>query len=262
MQRAVSGRAARLVSGRQLSPGSSLPACSRTSSRAARLFIARGVGGSADAAGGDGGGDAAAGAPAPPPLSTPPPPLPAGIEPALAPFASQIAGRRFLCTLCGKCCTGDGNVWVSEAPEAARIAEHLGLPLPKFYELYCQQYSRVPGWRLLKNDPNSKEAQHCIFLAPDNSCRIHAVRPLQCSTYPWWPELTDVSQWEIEKREICEGFDHPDAPEMDAPALAAAAEQLRAATVHDLQRKLATPPPKKGKGKGPPLQWPWPPQVP
>lgn len=30
----------------------------------------------------------------------------------------------------------------------------------------------------------------------------------------WWPELMDANQWAVEGREVCEGFDHQDAPEM------------------------------------------------
>ncbi len=37
---------------------------------------------------------------------------------------------------------------------------------------------------------------------------------------------------------ICEGFDHPEAPPTD---MAAAAAQLRVATAHSIKRLLATP---------------------
>jgi hypothetical protein len=29
------------------------------------------------------------------------------------------------------------------------------------------------------------QARDCVFLQPDNTCSIHKVRPVQCSTYPW-----------------------------------------------------------------------------
>ena len=41
--------------------------------------------------------------------------------------------------------------------------------------------------------------QPCVFLQPDNKCSIHTVRPGQCSTYPWWPELMDQPRWDWEK---------------------------------------------------------------
>jgi Fe-S-cluster containining protein len=73
-------------------------------------------------------------------------------------------------------------VWVS-AREAEAIAAHLDIDLPRFTKLYTQGYTKVKGWWLLKNDPGSGEAQNCIFLREDNGCSIHAVRPIQCSTY-------------------------------------------------------------------------------
>jgi hypothetical protein len=51
-------------------------------------------GGSGDGGSGSGGSGGSGGAP----------PVPAGLEPALAPFAAQIQGRRFTCTQCGKWC--------------------------------------------------------------------------------------------------------------------------------------------------------------
>lgn len=170
-----------------------------------------------------------------------------GIEPSLIPFAAQIGTeRRFLCTLCGKCCTGSGNVWVSAA-EVESLAEHLHISPRRFADLYTFAYSRVPGWRLLRNDPASGDERRCVFLRGDNTCAVHERRPLQCRTYPWWPELMQRGAWELEGREICEGFDHPDAPETD---LAEAARQLREATAHDYARRIATPPPRRRAGGG------------
>ena len=58
--------------------------------------------------------------------------------------------------------------------------------------------------------------QDCIFLK-DKLCTIYPVRPLQCSTYPWWPSLMDPISWGIEGAEVCEGFDHEDADPVDMP---------------------------------------------
>lgn len=74
-------------------------------------------------------------------------------DPGLAAFAALIADKRFFCTQCGKCCTGDGEVWIADE-EAGRIAGHLGLPLQRFYQQYTQGYSKVEGFRLLKAKNN------------------------------------------------------------------------------------------------------------
>lgn len=70
---------------------------------------------------------------------------------------------------------GSGNVWVSKR-EAIRIAEHLHLGLSRFAELYTLDYTKIPGWWLLKNDPKSGEvSSKDVFHAPG----MHL--PLECS---------------------------------------------------------------------------------
>ncbi|WIA08177.1 hypothetical protein OEZ85_007631 [Tetradesmus obliquus] len=123
-------------------------------------------------------------------------------DPGLESFKALIGERRFHCTQCGKCCTGAGEVWVSDA-EAANIARYLNLPLARFLALHCHAYSKVEGFRLLRSNMES-ETRDCTFLRPDNTCAIHPVRPLQCSTYPWWPELMDEKEWQQEKADILE----------------------------------------------------------
>lgn len=63
-------------------------------------------------------------------------PLPSGVSPSstdagLELFKREIGDKRFTCTLCGKCCTGKGEVWVSE-PEALKIAQYLDITLDGF----------------------------------------------------------------------------------------------------------------------------------
>ncbi len=45
----------------------------------------------------------------------------------------------------------------------------------------------------------------CEFLGNDNRCRIYAVRPRQCRTYPFWPELMTPGAWRAEAAR-CEGI--------------------------------------------------------
>ncbi|KAK9820405.1 hypothetical protein WJX72_009999 [[Myrmecia] bisecta] len=128
-------------------------------------------------------------------------------------YETLVAGKRFTCTQCGKCCTGEGEVWATDA-ECEVIARHLGVRLADFYQRYTKKYSRKAGWRLLRYQPGAGKA--CIFLGPDNKCTIHSVRPKQCSTYPWWPELQSAGAWYAEAEHVCEGIDHPDAEEANA----------------------------------------------
>ncbi|GIM07544.1 hypothetical protein Vretimale_11642 [Volvox reticuliferus] len=152
---------------------------------------------------------------------------------SLEPFKALVAHRRFMCTMCGKCCTGDGEIWIS-LEEAARIARHVNMSLQRFLDGHTKQYSKYKGWRMLKTAEGSSS---CIFLGQDNKCSIHAVRPSQCSTYPWWPELTLHREWEWEKANICEGFDHPEAGPLDVEE---AAKQLKEANKMTQLRLLAS----------------------
>jgi hypothetical protein len=46
----------------------------------------------------------------------------------------------------------------------------------------------------------------CIFLDSTGRCGIYAARPVQCRTYPFWPELvSNEADWRREARR-CEGI--------------------------------------------------------
>ena len=37
----------------------------------------------------------------------------------------------------------------------------------------------------------------CIFLGQDNKCQHYELRPRQCKTFPWWPEIIASKEvWE------------------------------------------------------------------
>lgn len=128
-----------------------------------------------------------------------------------------LKSKNFSCTECGKCCTGSGVVWANHAElEAIR-----GLIAPEatfedFHEAYVdvEEMKRrnvdvdAKEWFVLKNaDTKLNGAEHCIFLnAETNQCRIYSARPLQCATYPWWPELLSSREWREEGMNVCEGI--------------------------------------------------------
>jgi len=63
-------------------------------------------------------------------------------------------------------------------------------------------------WFILKNaDGKLNGTEYCVFLDPEtNHCGVYSARPLQCSTYPWWPELLSSSEWREEGASVCEGI--------------------------------------------------------
>ena len=122
-----------------------------------------------------------------------------------APHYRQPFYRRqalhFECTACGACCSGGNDYHVFLAPgEAQRICAYLGLSWGWFRRRYLL---------LLPEDGlvlQSDENDDCIFLNDEGGCRIYAVRPAQCASYPFWPEVVASSKgWRREARR-CEGI--------------------------------------------------------
>lgn len=118
----------------------------------------------------------------------------------MQPFYLQQA-LRFSCTQCGQCCAtaGDYYVYLTDE-ESERIRTHLQLSRNWFRRRYLQRLE--DGEQVLASGPD----EHCIFLNADGMCRVYAVRPVQCRTYPFWPELVGTAAaWNREARR-CEGI--------------------------------------------------------
>ncbi len=114
-------------------------------------------------------------------------------------------GLHFECTGCGGCCTGaPGYAWVTPE-EVDRMAQHLDLAVPEFSLRYLRY---VDGHYALLEDPTSFD---CVFLEDKKRCSIYPVRPVQCRTYPFWPEnLKSPEHWDNASK-FCEGI-REDAP--------------------------------------------------
>lgn len=87
------------------------------------------------------------------------------------------SGICFQCQRCGACCTGaPGVVRVSDG-EAMAIAEFLGLPVQETIETFLYLWENEYS---IREDDDGR----CLFF--EDGCRIYAVRPRQCSTFPFW----------------------------------------------------------------------------
>jgi Fe-S-cluster containining protein len=107
-------------------------------------------------------------------------------------------GLSFECTRCGACCTGaPGYVWVSE-DEIQRLAEHRGQTVDQFAAEYVRQVGR--RFSLIE-----KPGGDCIFWDKTAGCTVYPARPVQCRTWPFWPENVETkADWD-HVREICPG---------------------------------------------------------
>lgn len=105
--------------------------------------------------------------------------------------------RRFECTLCGRCCRRPGVV-VIEPDELVRIAHSLQIGADAVVQRYGLSATERGFWLEL-------DGVACPFLL-DDRCSIHEIKPRQCRTYPFWPEIVgDDAAWQAEA-EHCPGI--------------------------------------------------------
>jgi Fe-S-cluster containining protein len=138
-------------------------------------------------------------------------------------------GLKFACSQCGNCCTGGpGYVWL-EKGEILKLAEHLRLTPEETVERYCR---KIDGKFSLRERKNPTTGQYdCIFLQEEQvtrpagraqdggvggadeavvnarrTCAVYPVRPLQCRTWPFWPEnLSNPKIWQLAAKR-CHGM--------------------------------------------------------
>ncbi|MBQ3387733.1 MAG: YkgJ family cysteine cluster protein [Thermoguttaceae bacterium] len=112
-------------------------------------------------------------------------------------------GLRFGCRQCGRCCTGEpGFVWVTDS-EIAQIAREVGLPAIIFENQFVR---RALGRKSLTEFPNGD----CVLFNPETrGCRVYESRPVQCRTWPFWPQNIDLpNSWKKTAR-FCKGCNNP-----------------------------------------------------
>ena len=119
-------------------------------------------------------------------------------------------GLQFTCTQCGNCCTGPpGYVWFTEE-EAGAISEYLQIDIKTFYRRYTH---KIHNRRSL-NEEKTPQGHDCVFLSRTENgkalCSIYPVRPVQCRTWPFWPEnLASSAAWRRAAK-TCPGINHGD----------------------------------------------------
>ncbi len=106
----------------------------------------------------------------------------------MPPSISWYKGLYFSCKRCGNCCTFPGGSVFGSQEEFQRIADYLKTEFADFLQQYTIEKNGMISLRSVENGP-------CVFY--ENGCRIYEVRPLQCGTFPFWPEnLQSRHEWD------------------------------------------------------------------
>jgi Fe-S-cluster containining protein len=107
-------------------------------------------------------------------------------------------GLSFECTRCGACCTGaPGYVWLN-AEEIARLAEYRSETVEQFTKQFVRRVGQ--DYSLIE-----KPGGDCIFWDKTAGCTVYPARPVQCQTWPFWPDnIASPEAWESVKR-VCPG---------------------------------------------------------
>ena len=116
-------------------------------------------------------------------------------------FSVLKKGVRFECQGSGKCCLSRGEYgYVYLTKEDRRnMAQVLKLTTSAFTRKYCEK--SVDGMFYLKSD---SEAEECTFLK-NKKCEVYQARPMQCRTWPFWPEVMNAKAWNAEVKSFCPG---------------------------------------------------------
>jgi Fe-S-cluster containining protein len=110
-------------------------------------------------------------------------------------------GLAFTCTRCGNCCTGaPGYVWVSR-DEIRQIAEFRGEGVREFSSKFVR---RVQNRYSLVEKPGGD----CIFWDKQAGCTVYPARPVQCRTWPFWPENVEHPEAWAGVCQVCPGSGH------------------------------------------------------
>ncbi len=116
---------------------------------------------------------------------------------------------KFQCQMSGKCCKSQGGeagfVNLTES-DLVRLEKYLDQDRKDFaiereFDYFRYETKKHTRW-VLKGT-----SQQCPFLK-NNLCSIHKVKPIQCQTWPFWPEYINADgTWNKDLIGFCAGLD-------------------------------------------------------
>lgn len=127
-------------------------------------------------------------------------------------------GLHFSCQRCGRCCSGPPGIVQCTRAEAQAIAQALKISWDDFLRYVGFAYKGGYFLREVKTSFGfdcillQRPSDHKNAEAP-SGCRVHMARPLQCRTWPFWPEVVySPTAWRLAGKRcpgIGQGEPHP-----------------------------------------------------
>lgn len=111
-------------------------------------------------------------------------------------------GLSFACTNCSYCCSVEPGYVFLSAREVQEMADYLSLKFDEFIEIYCRKVDMGTHYMISLKE---KENYDCIFLSKEG-CKVYPARPMQCSTYPFWPSVMESKETWDEEAKSCPGI--------------------------------------------------------
>jgi len=133
-------------------------------------------------------------------------------------WLASVSELPFECTSCGKCCRTVGQVYLSPL-ELEAAATYTNSTIEDFIQTYAEskldvvEGSQSLPWVTLRN-VETERGPSCVFLDSEtNHCQIYPVRPIQCSSYPFWTNILDTEyHWNNEVRRTDDDESSPMPP--------------------------------------------------
>jgi hypothetical protein len=122
---------------------------------------------------------------------------------------------------CTRCCEQQGFVYLTEA-DLTRLAAYLGMTDAEFERRYVYRTKNLRRLRV------PRHAQ-CAFLE-GGGCSVHVAKPMQCRSFPYWPELVDDRKAWHKTGSWCPGIGKGELVNIEAAR--GLAEEMRVAHPH------------------------------
>ena len=111
-------------------------------------------------------------------------------------------GLHFSCTRCSNCCRHEsGYVFLSEE-DLGRLSRAFEMTRETFIDCYCRVIDLGVTKRVSLQE---QENFDCVFFQ-EGRCSVYPVRPLQCRSYPFWPNIVDSRQAWHNEASHCPGI--------------------------------------------------------